>query len=389
MTSDHETTGAGVTWGEQLFRLFILGSGFSRPAGLPLGDELWNEIRRRVSMLSGRAPGDFDRDLAKFIEFKEICDHVTLTADRVDFEDFLSFLDVEHYLALRGPDTWSDEGNETQVVVKTLIGMVLAERTPSKDRIPDLYLHFARALRPNDIVLTFNYDTLLERALEAVAKPYRLFQDRYENDRDNEVVVLKLHGSVDWFDRSSYSQSEETWLRQGNARGPFHPVFNGNPGVKVSRLVDDDSRSADDPLSSMFRVENIEELYKSNIMFHATPWLLAPSPMKLLYSRKLREFWFGLGGAGQMNFGLGIIGYSIPPGDEYARRILFQLVRNYQRVYWDKDFNGLKKTPLVLVDLRESPSEEEKYRGRYSFVDWQRAKLHMGGFDESVVRLFE
>ena len=47
--------------------------------------------------------------------------------------------------------------------MKTLIGEILAERMPAE--VPELYLKFARILKPEDYVLTFNYDTLLERAL--------------------------------------------------------------------------------------------------------------------------------------------------------------------------------------------------------------------------------
>jgi len=80
----------------------------------------------------------------------------------------------------------------------------LAERTPAEGAVPDLYVQFARKLRPDDYVLTFNYDTLLERALEQAGVPYRLFPDRYEevseytapiDNSRSEVVVLKMHGS--------------------------------------------------------------------------------------------------------------------------------------------------------------------------------------------------
>jgi hypothetical protein len=66
----------------------------------------------------------------------------------VNFEEFVSFLDVEHFLGLLGKNTWSSDGNETQVVIKTLIGEILAERMPSKDKIPEVYLEFARMLKP-------------------------------------------------------------------------------------------------------------------------------------------------------------------------------------------------------------------------------------------------
>jgi hypothetical protein len=66
-------------------------------------------------------------DLASYVEFKKECDGVSLQPDEVMFEEFLGYLDVEHFLGLRGKETWSKEGNETQVIVKTLICQILTE----------------------------------------------------------------------------------------------------------------------------------------------------------------------------------------------------------------------------------------------------------------------
>lgn len=208
--------------------IYILGAGFSRPARLPLANELWPEIRRRAKTTNERASHHFEKDLQAYIDYKRECDGKLVSPEAVQFEEFIAFLDVEHYLGLRGSDTWSQDGNETQVLVKTLIGEILTERTPETREIPKLYLDFARLLRPSDVVLTFNYDVLLERALEAAGITYRLFPSRYRNvrpgqaevdDSKDEVVVLKMHGSVDWFDRTQYDQT-----RLINPRHD-HPVF--------------------------------------------------------------------------------------------------------------------------------------------------------------------
>jgi hypothetical protein len=42
-------------------------------------------------------------------------------------------------------------------------------------------LEFAEGLQAGDRVLAFNYDILLERALEAVGKPFRLFSERLKS----------------------------------------------------------------------------------------------------------------------------------------------------------------------------------------------------------------
>ena len=112
------------------FAIYILGAGFSKPAGLPLAPELWTEVRERALSMTGRA-AQFRDDLETYIEYRNRCDGKHLTFDTVDLEEFMSFLDVEFHLNLRGKETWSSQGNETQVVVKTLIGQILTEKMPS------------------------------------------------------------------------------------------------------------------------------------------------------------------------------------------------------------------------------------------------------------------
>lgn len=376
------------------YRVFVLGAGFSRAAGLPLAPELWREVQRRARGLTGRAE-QFRDDLETYIQYRKDCDGVTLTLDEIDFEEFLAFLDVEHYLGLRGSDTWSVDGNEAQVVVKTLIGEILAEAMPSSDAVPPLYRRFAAGLHPNDYILTFNYDVLLERALESVGKAFRLFPKRFKNvgpggaevdtSRD-EVVILKLHGSIDWFDRTQYRELEAAFAAQGSRSRPSHPIFSNAADLDVVRLVDG-PRFPNDPLREMHRVRRLEDLYRRSFLFRCTPWLLSPSSLKMLYAATLRDFWYGLGDAGTLNFGLAIVGFSLPRQDDYARQVLYRLVTNYQTAYWNDDVCGLKKSPLVLIDRRQSGDELEELRRRYAFVDWTRTRTYMDGLDENAVDL--
>ena len=76
--------------------------------------------------------------------FRRDCDGLGIPVDQIDFEEFLGFLDIEFFLGLRGSDTGSEDGNETQVLIKTLIAEILTELTPQPERIPELYVQFAR-----------------------------------------------------------------------------------------------------------------------------------------------------------------------------------------------------------------------------------------------------
>lgn len=139
----------------------------------------------------------------------------------------------------------------------------------------------------------------------------------------------------------------------------------------------------------MYRVAEIEKLYKKQLMFLATPWMLAPSTNKIVYASPLGDFWNGLGVSGGTNFGMAIIGYSLPFHDIYVRQAIYSLVKNYQGVYWDEEVFGLKKTPLILVDYQPLQEIIDRYKQHYRFVDYDKAELHMNGFNlDSIERIF-
>ena len=376
------------------YRFFILGAGFSSPAGLPLGPQLWQEIKERATDL-GPPASHFEYDLDSYIRYRQECDGLALSEDEVNFEEFLAFLDLEHFLGLRGSDSWSDDGNETQIIIKTLIGEILSDLTPSRGCLPELYYEFARGLGRGDFVLTFNYDTLLERALERVGTPFRLFPTRYEeihgfsgtvDTSRGEVAILKLHGSIDWFDRTSYSDRETAYKHYGAPGAPSHPVFGPDSRVIPSPLLEG-PQFPDDPLQDMYRVPDIEMLYGRSILFRATPWLISPSIAKVVYARKLKSFWWDLGRSGAWNLGVIVIGYSLPQQDDYARHAIYRIVKNYQGFSWEEDFAGQRKRPVFLIDYRPDSAGADKYRRKYSFVDSAKAQYHLGGFDEEAIRL--
>lgn len=377
--------------------IYILGAGFSRPAGLPLAYELWPEIRRRAKVANERARQHFEKDLQAYIAYKRECDGQVLSPDNVQFEEFIAHLDVEHYLGLRGSGTWSQDGNETQVLVKTLIGEILTERTPEVKDIPKLYLDFARLLKPSDVVLTFNYDVLLERALDAAGVAYRLFPSRYQSvgegqaevdDSKDEVVVLKMHGSVNWFDRTQYDDLERGRLERGLPPGHGHPVFDKAEELGAKLLTDGPRRSSD-PLQRVYRVADTATLYMSGLLFRATPVLLNPSPLKLVYSSIFQEFWKGLGSDGGLNFGMTIIGFSLPPQDEYLRQVMHRLVTNYQTKHWDDGFLDQRKSPLVMIDFRTDETSRRDLLDRYRFIDLSKALTLWDGLNEEALATLE
>lgn len=115
------------------FRIFFLGAGFSSPAGLPLATELFPLIQENIEARYGFKT-EFHRDLDKYLDYRKACLGIA-TEKPVDFEQFMSYLDIEHYLGLRGSKTWSNEGNSSQIMIREVIGQIIHERTPNSDKL--------------------------------------------------------------------------------------------------------------------------------------------------------------------------------------------------------------------------------------------------------------
>ena len=376
---------------ERRFRMFLLGAGFSARAGLPLGTQLYTEVYRR-SRLSPAAHF-LDKDLERFVEYKRLSEDTVLSPGEVEFEEFLSFLDVEHYLGIRGSNTHSADGNESQLVVKYFIGKTIHDCTPSREKIPECYFTFVKHLGPGDIVITFNYDILLEMCLDRIGQAYRLFPYRpaaaHESDLDDgEIVILKMHGSVDWFNRTGYSERERQHRKDGHGGRPKDTIFGEHNRYSAEPLLEDAS-DLENSLNQIWRIKQVDKFYSDNNEMSATPWILSPSYSKILYADVVRDFWYGIDRAGSMNYGAGIIGYSLPPHDEYIRQIVYTIVRNYQESEQTLNVGDthIKKTNFKIIDLCKCAEEEAKIKGRYRFVDWNRTDLYVKGFDQEAVRL--
>lgn len=376
------------------FRIFIIGAGFSKPAGLPLASELFEEVIEDIESHHGKE-AKFHGDLETFVEYKTACDE-DFDKSNIDLEEFMSYLDIEHYLELRGSKTWSDEGNESQIMIRKSIGRVIHRKTPPADSLPSAYIKFAKNLSLEDLVITLNYDIILERALDYIGKPYRLFPQRYKSigrsantvDSDTkEVTILKLHGSVDWFDDRHFLSLKECLSEQGHEDYAKHSVFS-DPSKYRAKPIVDGPRSEDDPLLHIHRIEDADTYYNSDTDFHA-PFILSPSHIKFVYAEPILSFWNGMGRAGGYNLGISVIGFSLPEHDEYIRVGFYQMISNYQYSWWDEPMLGVAKDYVRLVDFQNEESSISVLKNRYSFLVEGKTKYYLDGFsDEAVDFLF-
>lgn len=361
---------------QKTYRVFLLGAGFSKPAGLPLAAELLPLVQQAASRYMSTADGY--NHLSKAVSTYESFLADTDPSRPFDLEEFGAWLDWEHVLRLKGSDTFSDYGNEAALQLRWAIGHVLHTATP--DALPDTYLQFARQLNTSDIVLTLNYDLLMERALEEVGLPYRRFPDRYseiheaysviDNEQPDELVLHKLHGSIDW----TYFTG-----RKSDNSLQLEPLIKG-------------LRQPDDPLLRIAVIprDQLRQYYVSRQSWHANPALIMnPSTAKPMGTSPLIPLWDGLGRNGAMLGGFVVIGCSLPPGDPYVLQVAHGIGTDYGSgrgkvgALWPQ-------ARMKVVDLRVGRIATHQLRERYRFLSDEHTDFLLDGFtSESVEGIFD
>ena len=357
-------------------RLFVLGAGFSAPAGLPLAGGLLNRVRQDLQGLFREAGWDGTLE-------QEIREWASLyPGEPIDLERVLAYSHRKHYLRLLGSDEYFAHGSRSIVAARHAIQRTLIRATPNDS--PPLYRDFAQRLCPWDVVLTFNYDTLLEQVLDDIGKPYTLTPEWWlETDlggwEPKFVDLLKLHGSIDWYDRY-YIDSEMRWhTEQGHDVPNRDPIFGPTPTVPSEPL----SRGRTEVfgthlLPRVFRVPNHRNHFpiEDKVASAVVPFILPPAYDKLLGYDPILDLWENLHRTQDAFSSIIMIGYSMPPYDSYAYETLGRLFVKYQqggdKTYWEH-----RRLPIQLITLADSRQQALEC---LPFLDPAKTRVWSHGF---------
>ena len=357
-------------------RLIILGAGFSKPAGLPLAKDLLKSVRVNLKRLN--TSNELEREIAEWQSL--------YPSDCVNLERVLAYSHRKHHLRLLGSDKLPDHASISISDVQMEIQRILIELSPVGNDIPVLYRRFAELLTPHDVVLTFNYDTLLEDTLGAIGKTYSLvpkwlLENVSDDHRPDCVELLKLHGSIDWYDRYYYD-CERKW--QEKLRQPDRdPIFGPNPLVRSENIFSG-SIARQPPweksyglLSRVVRVPNLKEHFPiQESRYRCAPFLLPPAYDKLLGYDPIIDLWAGLHRTPQRFSSIVVIGYSMPSYDSYAYEGLGKLMLDYQRGA-DQKVYGQRRLPIQNITLAKS--EDQALVGA-PFLERDKTRVWYEGF---------
>jgi hypothetical protein len=143
------------------------------------------------------------------------------------------------------------------------------------------YVRWARQLSAEDVVISFNYDRVLETLMQDPKIPLMVLMPNGEK-REGTAPLLKLHGSVDWSRKPNADETAAVYE-------PDQPLF---------ALGCHDSQIS----------------------------IASPGPSKLARARELRPLWIEAKKALEVAESVVFVGYRFPPSDSEARSKLLEAV---------------------------------------------------------------
>jgi hypothetical protein len=265
-------------------RAFVLGAGASACCGLPITNRLLPEVLPFIEDSSDR------KRLLKFVAYQY--PHFNKTwRNYPNLEEFLGLMDVYLQFSSKVKTKHAFEDKEVTRLRRELLRAIstyLCDKAQYRKLRGTQLFSFAKRLVPGDVVITLNWDFLLELALFKENLAYSYVHDH------SKISILKLHGSVDWFDRNSIS-------------------------LRPDRRFD--------LIPSMGRLSVYRYFAFPTVKKKIVPVIIPPVARKDFdhpeFHRLFKDAWAALRWAGSVH----IIGFSLPPEDLHVRFLIRSALR--------------------------------------------------------------
>ena len=310
-----------------LKKVYILGAGFSWLAGFPLAEDFFSFVYSRIKNSNdSRDTGDngFFSELDDFTkkvqkQYQWILTDAELLCTYMDLALLSNSLGIFQGIFNSLPDLRLFRIKFSGAIVRAfrykhdefrISGRKITEKEKETNK---LYWKFCEILEEGDIVISFNYDLLVEIGLwqqnkwtfldgHGFKKDIKDFEHEanriYSKDKPtrSQVRILKLHGSLGWFqnrltDEIIFGEMPESF------NDYFGPFFEG-----------DDSSPA--------------------VSYDEGSTLIEPSYIKQFDNPFLINIWKQAVNAIISANEIIIIGYSLPPADSASKQLLATSVRN-------------------------------------------------------------
>lgn len=283
--------------------VYFLGAGFSRAFHLPNTAELLTAVH---ALSSENAHWGVSRNITS--RLKEAYRYF-YPARGAHFTppvgDFFTVLTTYQEVAGSGlPQGFSD--TELLGDLKFALASILCARVKEIDeRLANPHPFLDRALVPGTVIVTSNWDHLIERACLRRGLPYRL---RWYGD-ESSITLLKLHGSVDW---TTKVQAKQPWGTKTYYR--LEDLVRGDGGKHRQPTAN--------IIARCHAAENWRRGYQRIKAATQQPFMVTMARGKTDTLRPLREIWTDAYHVLSRASELHIVGYSLPDDDTEIRTLL-------------------------------------------------------------------
>lgn len=310
--------------------VFIIGAGVSASCGIPVAKDIfreamearvfgseddWELVRKLLDYLypSFQTSGKFYPNVEEFLNQVEM-------GQRFNSENFFR-------------STYWPPQKLKRVNAITLCSIASLIRNRMKDSSKQAYIRkfVHEFIQPGDVVITFNWDTTVEKALED-HPTIRAIKDVYagygKSELEQGIVLLKPHGSIDW--------EAKILLEASNTAGRTRRLFDSHP-LMVPPISDKD---------------------------FGLPYM--------------KEIWRSVHDAIEEATTIYVLGFSLPPEDQFARFVIRRAVRNN---FLRARKHGTPKAKIVVVN--RNPQVHE----RFSLLFGESFRFRPITFQDFVARL--
>jgi hypothetical protein len=261
-----------------------------------------------------------------------------------------------------GPGTpWNDAESISAWLshLEDVLRDVILETEDQANLVP--IARWAEAVDTSDTVVTFNYDTLVERALLEVGKTWNHATGR---EGDSGIAVCKLHGSIDWI----VAHRSESFSKLGL----LFDKENANRSEQDTGHVEDDFR--------LWRCQSREQLRKwiSDRDLQSGSWKTVGIAGLGAYKQPhqipgLGRVWaHGMRALAEADLAI-VVGFSMSDFDAMAQMQFAEVARNRQ----------VENRPLLVRVIDPFIREESEVRFRRVFRHVEFDKCHHEKFDWS------
>jgi hypothetical protein len=274
----------------------VLGAGVSASCGIAVAKDLLRESISRLAAKDSRKTKQV-HDLLRYL-YPSFDDEL---GNYPNIEDFLNLLEMaktfnsEEFIE---SSLWSKErlSEVTRITLKAVTDYLWGCVQVTK-RLTPIREFATKHLNPTDIVITFNWDVTLERGLydrdETFWIPY--FYSRNKSEKD--FVILKPHGSIDWFKKSARPEKARKGAQYLDKETCVYPYFTFAKNPELSMLQ---------------------------------PIIVPPVTAKEFEFDCLKKTWRSVYRAISDATELIVIGYSLPKEDQFARLVFRRAIRSNQ-----------------------------------------------------------